>query len=35
MSVTVFRAVGGAGTQVVDQLKARGHRFTAYRRLVE
>jgi nucleoside-diphosphate-sugar epimerase len=30
MNVTVFGATGGVGSQVVDQLRTRGHRVTAY-----
>ena len=30
MNVTVFGATGGVGAQVVDQLRSRGHRVTAY-----
>ena len=30
MNVTVFGATGGVGSQVVDQLRSRGHRVTAY-----
>lgn len=32
MNVTVFGATGGIGTQVVDQLRDRGHQVTAYLR---
>jgi putative NADH-flavin reductase len=30
MNVTVFGATGGIGSQVVDQLRSRGHKVTAY-----
>ena len=30
MNVTVFGATGGVGSEVVDQLRTRGHRVTAY-----
>ena len=30
MNVTVFGATGGVGSQVVDQLRTRGHHVTAY-----
>lgn len=30
MNVTVFGATGGVGSQVVDQLRSRGHTVTAY-----
>ena len=30
MNVTVFGATGGVGSQVVEQLRSRGHRVTAY-----
>ena len=30
MNVTVFGATGGVGSQVVGQLRSRGHRVTAY-----
>jgi putative NADH-flavin reductase len=32
MNVTVFGATGGIGSQVVDQLRTRGHAVTAYLR---
>jgi nucleoside-diphosphate-sugar epimerase len=30
MTVTVFGATGGVGSQIVDQLRSRGHTVTAY-----
>ena len=30
VTVTVFGATGGVGSQVVDQLRSRGHTVTAY-----
>ena len=30
MNVTVFGATGGIGSQVVDELRSRGHTVTGY-----